>query len=228
MTDKIINAEIVPINLESEELQQQIEDTAEAIVEGNALFVSGFARLGYLLNIVRQKKYWQDWGFPSFGAYIKDIETRIKKGRSQIYGAISAVDRLLPYADEGQIEKMGITKALELSKMVKLTGSAPSSDILKSAMDSEVDSGEFKAKLFQENNVLKAEDKGTYYDIGGFYATEDEVLELDKAFDLATQTDPPIPQETSEWQRRKEVYLRLSREFIGTYENEVYGNSKNL
>jgi hypothetical protein len=223
MSDKILEGEIVNVNLESEELQQQIEDTTEAILEGNALFVSGFARLGYLLNIVRQKKYWQDWGHSSFGSYIKEIETRVKRGRSQIYSAISVADRLLPYTDEATLEKIGISKATELAKMIKFTGAAPSDSALRLAENPLIEIEEFKAFLHEENHVQKLDDKGKFFDLKGFYCTPEERQEIEYVFDLAAKIDPPIPQETSEWERRKEIIFRLIREFRGTYEQEILG-----
>lgn len=209
------------INLESEELQQNIDSTMEDIQRGHLLFVSGFARLGYLLNEVRKKRYWEDWGFPSFGVYIKDIETKIQKKRSQIYNAISVADRLLPYANETQIQDMGITKATELAKIIKLTGKTPSSETLEHAVNKTIEVDEFKAELHEVYAVQNLDEKGKFYDLHGFYCTDEERQEIEYVFDLAAKLDPAIPQEYSEWQRRKEITMRLIRSVKIEWEHEV-------
>jgi hypothetical protein len=203
-------------------LEINIQETMEAIRSGHMQFVAGFARLGYLLNEVRNNKTWQEWGWESFGKYIQSIEEQIQKGRSQIYNAISVAERLLPYTDELTIEKIGISKATELAKIIKFTGAAPSAEILEHASDPAIEVTEFKAELYETYKVQKLDDRGKFYDLKGFYCTDEERAEIDLVFDLACKVDPPIPQETSEWERRKEVVFRLIREFRGTYEPEVF------
>jgi len=214
--------ELVKIDLEAETISQDIETTMENIQAGHVLFVTSFARLGFLLCQVRKHQYWEEWGYESFGAYIKEIETKIKKGRSQIYNSISVAERLLPYASEEQIEKMGISKATELAKMIKLAG-PPSPAAVNMAENPLIEVDELKAYLHEKNKVQKLDDKGKFYDLKGFFVTEEERAELDFVFELATKVDPPIPQETSEWERRKQVMFRLIAEFRAQYEEEVYG-----
>lgn len=217
---KIVDAHIVT---ESEDMAAEIEKTIQDIQSGHLLFVSSFARLGTQLNEVRRDKLWEQWGHPSFGAYIKSIETRIKKGRSQIYGAISVAERLLPYTSENEIEEMGISKATELSKMVKLTGAAPSNSALSLAKNPLIETEELKAFLYEESHVQKLDERGKYRDLGGFFATDEEWAEIQLVFELGSKIDPVISQETSEWMRRKEIIFRLIRSVRIEWEHEAKG-----
>jgi len=215
--------EIVQTDAEAaNQTRLEIETTIEKVVAGHFLFTTGFARLGNLLFEVREKKYWLEWGFESFGEYVKDVEKKIHKSRSQIYLAISTSKNLLPYTDHESIEKMGITKAAELAKVVQITGQPPTEKMMSLATDPQVEVADFKNEIYEEANIIRNPDeKGKFFDLKGFYCTDEERQEIEAGFELAAKVDPPIPQETSEWQRRKEIIIRLVREFRATYEAEV-------
>jgi len=171
-----------------------------------------------MLVEVKTKKYWKDWGYDSFGKFVDHVKEKVNKGRSQIYNTISVAEKLLPYAQESDIEKMGITKANELAKMVKATGIPPTPELISYAVDPEIEADEFKASIYETYKVQKMDnEKGKYRDLGGFFATDEEWAEIQEVFDFVSKIDPPISQETSEWARRKEIIWRLCAEWKSTY-----------
>lgn len=212
------NAAYLQKETEAKQLLEDIHKTLEAIQHGHNEFVTGFARLGTMLVEVKQNKYWKDWGFESFGKFVQYVEEKVKKGRSQIYNTISVAEKLLPYVSESGIEKMGITKASILAKVVKETGLEPSLEVKEAAVNPQVEADEFKATVYGNYKVQNMDnEKGKYRDLGGFFATDEEWQEIQEVFALAEKQDPPILNETSEWARRKEIIWRLCAEFKATY-----------
>ena len=61
------------------------------------------------------------------------------------------------------------------------------------------------------------QDRGKWFDLGGFFASEDEILEIQDALEIAKGIDPVIENSLPAWQQRKEQLLRLAREFRSTY-----------
>ena len=147
------NASYVQAENEAKQLLEDIHETLERISHGHNEFVTGFARLGTMLVEVKTKKYWKDWGYDSFGKFVDHVKEKVNKGRSQIYNTISVAEKLLPYASEADIEKMGISKANELAKIVKITGKAPTSSLLAFAKDPKVEVEEFKASLYETMKI---------------------------------------------------------------------------
>jgi hypothetical protein len=212
------NAAYVQKENEAKQLLEDIHETLERISHGHNEFVTGFARLGTMLVEVKNHKYWKDWGYESFGKFVDHVKEKVNKGRSQIYNTISVAEKLLPYASEADIEQMGISKANELARVVKVTGKAPTSSLLEFAKDPKVEVEEFKASLYETMKVQKMDnEKGKYRDIGGFFASDEEWAEIQAVFELAAKIDPPIPQEYSEWARRKEIIWRMCADFKATY-----------
>lgn len=175
-----------------------------------------FAQLGTLLLRIRTKKYWQEWGFESFGGYIDSIKDKISKGRTQLYGYISVADKLLPFIDSEDLGDMGISKATLLAQSVSKTGRAPADSILEAAKNPNVDAAELKSMLFTNENPESGQ-LGKYYDFGGCYLTVDERAELEQAFEIAKHTDPIIPNDWPSHVQIKEIMLRFAREFVSTY-----------
>jgi hypothetical protein len=212
------NAAYVQKENEAKQLLEDIHETLERISHGHNEFVTGFARLGTMLVEVKNHKYWKDWGYDSFGKFVDHVKEKVNKGRSQIYNTISVAEKLLPYASEADIEQMGISKANELAKMVKATGTAPSQDILANALNPKMEVEEFKADLYETYKVQKMDnEKGKYHDIGGYFATDEEWEEIQSVFESVAKEDPPISQETSEWARRKEIIWRLCANWKSSY-----------
>lgn len=197
--------------------KQAVDSLLIQIHSSESILRRDFAQLGTLLLRIRTKKYWQEWGFQSFGAYIDSIETKISKGRTQLYGYISVADKLLPFISGEDLSNIGIAKATLLAQHVGKTGKAPSDSAISLAQNPLITADELKATLFSSENPESGQ-LGKYWDWGGSYVTVDERLEIERAFDCAKKVDPIIPNNWPEHIQRKEIMLRLSREFLATYE----------
>lgn len=220
MTDKITKVEVLKFTPEDKKnaktLEKEISTALDLINSHETDLATHYVQMGIKLESVRARQYWILWGHQSFGRYIDTIKEKVHKGRTQIYATISVAEKLLPHVSESDLEKMGISKALELKKLVSKTGCAPSPEILAKALDPKVDLKELRAEIFKNQNSI-GEDKGVYFDLGGFWVTEEEKKEIEDVFQLAAKTDPVIDKALPEWAQRKEVIQRLCMEFQSTY-----------
>lgn len=217
-------------------LKDQIDGLLEAISEDELRLATSYARLGRLLCEVGETEKWRDWGFESFGKYIQFIGNRIHRERSQIYAAITAAKNLLPLVSETDLETVGISKAIDLQKFVKQSGRNPALvmitlspeerlafkfgtdeiSLLEFAKHPEVSGKRLHAAVLEALHE-KGEVKGTWFDLGGFYATAEEKKEILNAMSVARSVEPVIPDTDPEHVQRKAIFLRFAQEFVGTY-----------
>lgn len=199
---------------------KQIDRLLDEIKSGELSLATNYAKLGSQLLRVRSKKYWLSLGFRSFGKYVESVKERISLGRTQLYMFISVAEKLLPSVTEEDLNKMGITKALELQRVVVQTGRGPSKELVDHALDPDTTREKLRGAVFQSLNQ-PADEPATYFDFGGCYLTAGEREEIKRGFDVAERVDPAIPIEWPEHTRKKEVMLRFAREFLATYEQLV-------
>jgi hypothetical protein len=204
--------------LEAETTNKEVGQLLERIQSSETEVRRNFAQLGTLLLRMRTRKYWFALGYPTFGSYIDAIKGKVGKGRTQLYSVIGVADKLLPYVDADELAEIGITKATLLKQSMKQTGKAPTDEALEAAQNPNVDAQELKALLFKNENGNPETEQGKYWDWGGSYLTADEKDEVTRAFECAKKVDPVISQELPDHVQRKEIMLRLCREFLATYE----------
>lgn len=200
----------------AQQLQQQIDSVASEISSGEHTISSRWVRLGSLVHQVRQKKYWDAYGYHSFGSYVASLEPKIKRKRSQVYLCVGVIETLGSQVSEANLETMGISKANELKKYVKESGKIVSDDLLQAALDPEVDIDKLKAAVADALHK-SPDEKGSWLDLGGFYVTDDERKLILETLELAKNIDPVVPHDIPEHAQKKEAVLRLVMEFQSTY-----------
>lgn len=207
---------------DAKQAEAAVAEILTKIKEEEHSLASNYARLGNVLYHIRQKKYWIMWGHQSWGSYIKSVEEKFNRGRTQLFQWVSIAENLLPMMTEEDLVEIGVSKAIEIKRVVIETGRRPSASLITQAKDPEVGVNEIRAAVFQEIHGAPP-DKGVYLDLGGFYVSPDERAEILRAIDVAKRTDPVIQHDIPEPTQRKEVFLRFAREYLGTYEAVVEG-----
>jgi len=177
------------LNLDLVALAFELDEIIERIQKGETHLAKSYVSLGIVLFKIRSKRSWAD-EFKSFGDFIESVKERIKIGRTQIYQYVSTVEKLLPSMSETDLEAVGISKAIELQRIVLATGNRPPKELVDKALDPCTTREEIKGAVFELLNVKSQAEKGTYRDLGGFYATEDEWKEVSDAFTATEHTDP--------------------------------------
>ncbi len=149
------------------------------------------------------------------------VAGRLDRSRSQVYQAITVVDKLSPHVTDDQLESMGITKASDLLRIMKQTGRAPSKEIISRATDAKVTSQVLENEIYEKYHVRKDYETGRLRCIERFYATDDEWAEILRAFDIAARTDPVISKNTPSGVRMRMIMTRMAQEYLSTHEAEV-------
>jgi hypothetical protein len=130
------------------------------------------------------------------------------------------VEKLLPSVNETQLNQMGISKAVELQRVVSQTGAQPTQELIDFALDPNHTRENVKGEVYKHLNIQTPTETGIYFELG-CYVTQEEREEIQRGLDVATKVDPVIPTDWPENNRNKEILLRLIREFLGTYEAQV-------
>lgn len=205
---------------ESKEMAEKIHCTLVDIHAATKSLSDNWARLGTHLARVRSKKYWMLLGdFRSFGDYLKFIEEEYNVGHSQLYLGISIARNLVPILGEEVLCDIGITKAGVLSKYVEQSGSSYiPPDLLEIATNPKKETSELKGECALKLHQVLPEEVGRWWDMGGgFFVLDDEKKEILEALEIAKNIDPVVAKDQPEWAQNKEAWLRLAREFKGTY-----------
>jgi hypothetical protein len=123
----------------------------------------------------------------SWDKYILECGQRLGKKRTVLYSGISVAEQLGPYIAPKQLVSMGISKSQPLAAFVKQSGNKPSPALLEAANDPAVGVEEFRAKIATAQH-LPANPKSKWRSIG-FFCTDDEYSEIERAFALARRED---------------------------------------
>ena len=233
MTDSLaLIGEIDPFTesdkLDAEAVLFDMQNTVESIRRGEIKLAMSWVHLGSLLLKAQTRKHWITWGYDSFGKLIDDLRGKLDRQRSYLYNVVDVSERLLPSVSEDDLDKLGISKANELSRFVKQSSRNPATTVHESD-DRDPKRTLLELALDPDTSVLnlhvavlealheKGETSGTWYEPGGFYTTPDERGEIQQANELAKQIEPTIDASLPDHFQRKEVALKLAREFFGTY-----------
>lgn len=215
--------EIVTIQIEkAEQVQQELNRYLDQIKEQRSLLNSNFVKVGCLLSRVRSEKLWIELGYKSFGAYLKTVEEKLDLSRNHLYLYMGVSEDLLDVVGEKNLIDMGVVRARDLRKAMKLSGKEPSDELVAKALDKRVKGAEFESAVQTEYNFdSKLDTDMTWYSMGGFFATDGEREELDRAIKCATLTDPILSKEASEQAKVKDVVLKWVRDYLSAWEHQV-------
>lgn len=180
----------------------------------------GYVKLGKHIFDMQAKTLWLILGYASWRDYFGFLQDKFETGRTQLYSYLGTVKSLAPYVDDDTMDEMGITKAKELKRAIDTTNKAPSDELLKKARDPKVTAPQFKKEVETEFHIKEHNEQGTWRDLGGAFFTDEEYAIWLKAINLAKCIDPVIPTSLPKHSQFKESLMRLSEEFIGTYDHK--------
>lgn len=131
---------------------EEIDRRLAALVTAEVNFAKAKVHIGMLINEVRVNKYWQE-KYESFDAYVKAVELRFDRKRTQLYAYAGIVRDLLPEVGEDQLAEMGLEKAKLLGQVKRATGHLPTQDIINMAADDKVSRDEFRQVLLDAKKI---------------------------------------------------------------------------
>lgn len=192
---------------------EQIESLIQKNLSAERTLDKGYAKLGLLLVEVSDKELWRE-SYQSFNTYLEELTDKYHRGRTMLYKYFSAVREMKPYLTEEQMDKMGISKLDTLKRATKELGFPPNNEVLQIALDSETTNSDVRKAISQHHKLAPEEQAGTWYELEGFFASEDERLVIKSAFEAAWSQDPVVQKTVKESTRIKEGLLRLSMSFL--------------
>ena len=222
---RMIAQEIETVSPAAREKQEQLLDRVDALLDDSRAMQESLHRnyvdIGITLIAVDDTKAWM-LRAKSSDQFIKDCEDKFGKGRTVLYQCKSVARHLLPHIPADKLIEIGISKAQPLATFVKNSGKKPPAKLLAAAEDAGVGVEQFRAQIAE--TLHEKPESGKWFQPGGFFCTTEERKELERAYDLAARTDPPIG-DVSEWMWSKEVQQRLAMEYLTTYEKELNGEN---
>jgi hypothetical protein len=210
------------IDLNEEDVQEalltgrEIDQIADLIKTNERTVSSSWVKLGGLAHKVRQRKFWSVYGHTSFGSFVASLEPKVNRKRSQVYLCVGVVETLGSQIPEEKLQEMGISAANELKKYAKESGKLVPQSLVDYALDPKHDVEEIRAEVSKALHKTP-EEKGKWYEIGGFFVTDEEKKLIEDCVEIAKNLDPVVPHDIAEHAQRKEVVLRWCMEFQSTY-----------
>jgi hypothetical protein len=212
---------IVPVD-QAKEARRKIHNVLANAMLGECALEVTWMRLGGMLADFKAQEYWRKLGYPHFDAFVEELRHKFHKGRHQLFAYMSVYEVLSPYYNAEQLEKLGISKALEIKRAVKATRAALPTKVMEAALLPTTKVKELRALIGQALNLPDDRETGTWFDFGGTYFTDDERAEFTAAVKVAMLQlgiKPHVPEHI----QRKEIFLSWAREFFQTWAHEVYG-----
>ena len=206
---------------EAGQIREQLEDTLSAVKVHEVALESGYVELGKVLLRVRQKRYWVIYGHKSWTEYIESMHDKI--GRFQLFRYIGVVETLGSQFSDAELSQIGISKAATIRGLMLAKPDSPLPEkVREAALDPKSTTEDLRKVVFEETNVDQGH-PGTFRDLEGFYATDEEWALIQRAFNVAKRTDPPIPNDLPKWAQLKEILTRMAADFLASFEAEVEG-----
>lgn len=210
---EILQGEIVPV-------LEQIDTLIQRLLAAESNLDHGYAKLGMLLTDVSEQELWRE-DFQSFDQYLSSLTEKYHRGRTSLYQYFSAVREMRPYLSEEQMNVMGISKLSVLKKATRELGFPPNTAVMETALDPQTTVSDVRKAVAQNHKLTPEEQEGTWYDLGGFFASAEERLVIRSAFEASWRTDPVVQKTVKESVRLKEGLLRLSMEYLATHSEGV-------
>lgn len=206
----------------SSPLLEQIYGQLANATANEFVLEQSWMKLGQLLLRCKDTEEWRKDSYDSFPQFMDALRIRFQRGRTQLWAYVSVAEILLPTIPADKLEAMGISKALELKRAMVQNGNKPiPAEMVEKALEPKITGKEVRAMMAEAFN-LAPDEKGTWFDAGGFYVTPDERKELYVIIQAAKRL-LGIKNSVPEHIQRKEIILNWAREWGGTHLAEVYG-----
>ena len=206
----------------AETLRQEIYRQLGAAAADEIVLEQSWMKLGVLLAAFKANEGWRPLGYPNLDAFMLELRDKYHRGRTQLWSYLTVAEKLGPVISSTDLEKMGISKALELKRaLVKADGKPLPAEVITAAL-TPMTIKELRGQIGQAMNLPDDREPGTWFDFAGCFMTADErrefraaVVITEKLLEISPATPDPI--------RRKEIFFAWLREFVGTHAAEVNG-----
>lgn len=195
-------------------LLARVDELLDSTRSQHEQLLRNHAEIGAALREIQESRAWLLTEHKTFDQYVMGCESKFGRKRTALYSYKSVAERLLPIMSKETLIEIGISKAHVLAQHVKKSGQSPDKDLVNQAKDSMVSLVEFKAAVAGEKP-----EQGAWYEQGGFFASSEEIKELERAKQLARE-HIQVPPDASEWLERKLIAQAQAMECISSWEGQ--------
>jgi hypothetical protein len=191
-----------------------VEREAIALSKLDADCERGYAHLGWLLLQVASLQVWR-LHFSTFKDYLKNVATIAKKTVPQLHRYFLTVRDLSDTFSADEMERIGITKAMQLRTAKDYALVLPNA-VIEAALDTAVSSTALKKVIATTLKMPEAD--GDWFDLDAeFYVTAEERALIEDAIRAAEHCEPVTKKTISMSGQRKDIVLKWCMEFLATY-----------
>lgn len=207
---------------EAVRLNTAIHTEVATALRGERFLDRTYAKLAGLLALFKRTEAWRALGFTSFNRYLISLQEQSGRSVQQLYSYTAAAEAL-PTVSEADLNRIGVTKAFELAKAAKRAGKPVTAELIAAALDESNGANEIRAIAHRVYELPKDTfPKGTWFDVGGFYASSEFRKLFHDTFDITVALlglEPTAPA----WYKLYRVLEAWAQEFYGTHAAEVNG-----
>jgi hypothetical protein len=201
---------------ESTEALAVVESLAQKLGKAETALEHGYAEFAAALLTVQENRYWEG-EFESWGKYIEHITNTYNLGKAQLYHKVAVVRELDGIVETQDMTNMGISKASVLADVARLNNGIVPNEVIAAAQNDKTTVKDLKKRVAEILHTPEQEN-GEWVDLGyAFYLTPEEKEEIFAAEQAARNIDPVISNTLKTFMQKKEILLRLCREFLATY-----------
>lgn len=160
------------VKTEGAKVLAKVDELLSELTAAEMNFSQVRIKVGALINEVRVNGYWKE-KYETFDDYMKELETRFNRKRTQLFAYAGLVRDLLPEVGVDRLSEMGIEKAKLLQQAKKNTGTLPTEDVLVAATNQKVTTKDFRQLLLDEKKIPDTPQDGKHYSFE-YFATADQ------------------------------------------------------
>lgn len=210
----------VLISMSAQAKLQEVEELASKLGAAETMLEAGYGQLAVGLKEVADLQYWRG-SYESFGKYIEHLKEKHNIGRAQLYNYLSSARVLEADVTTEELSKMGISKAMVLTKAKQGKDDAVTPAALAAALDPKVSVKDLKKLLFEAGAVME-QDFSSWIDCKMEFMVDDNEREvINSAISAARHTDPVTPSDIKDYAQRKDIMLKLCTEYLSVHSDKV-------
>jgi len=192
-----------------------VDRQADELGKSTSLQERGFANLGYAILEVSELQYWRVH-FETFREYLKDLAPRCGRSAGQLQQYFLTVRDLSDTFNQEQLQRIGITKAIQLRNAKDYAIVLPAK-VIEAALSPMISSKELKQVISTELKMPK-EEEGDWMDLEmEFMVSPEERSLIEATLRSVKRSDPVIKDTISKSAQMKESILRLCMEWGGAH-----------
>lgn len=203
-------------------LRAEIYDQLGKAAANEIVLDQSWMRLGRLLASFKAAECWRELDYGNFDAFMLELRDKYHRGRTQLWAYLSVAETLGSVIPAETLERIGISKAMELKRAMVRSGKQLPAALVAAAEESTTTIKELRGLVGEALNLTDDRTPGTWFDFDGCFMTKDEREEF-KAAVIITEHLLELSRDLPDHMRRKVIFFAWLQEFIGTHAAEVNG-----